>query len=308
MSDWNTTEAQSVGKFVPTMTLRDITCATEPERSCAQEVLQRAWTFTGQHTHTPTGNGPTYTGPRGERTRVDYLAIPTSLLSAVKRAMVWYSTAYFLQLARTATDRDHAPVVLDFEYRSWFQDTNSSTRFNTEAMMTALPADIEKFQTNFDQLLYGVCEAIQDEVSSTAAVDQLWHVLNFSLQAQLQLSFPAVPFQRFSYTAQTRELAQQYYGFRRQMAQHFLEHRRMVPAPLLEQQHEMMAELAKERRHEHRAHRASLIEALHQASFTGNSRHVWRLARVLASTHHGPRSRHYGHVSRSQPTVWEWLQ
>ncbi|CAE8639966.1 unnamed protein product [Polarella glacialis] len=179
--------------------------------------------------------------------------------------MVWYSTGYVLQLARTAAARDHSPIAFDFEYRTWFQDTNISNKFNTEAMMTAVPADIRGFQANLDQLLYGVCDAIQDEVSSTAAVDQLLHVLNFSLQAQLRLSFPAVPCQRFSYSAETRELSQQYYDFRRRIAQHFLSSRRTVPAELLERQHEIITALTRARRQEHRAHRATLIEALRQA-------------------------------------------
>ncbi|CAE8600511.1 unnamed protein product, partial [Polarella glacialis] len=259
------------------------------------------------NTQTTEGHGPTYTSPTGARTRVDYVAVPASIMPDVIRARVWYMTGYSLQLAHSMRAIDHNPVVVDLNYRAWFQASRGN-RLNTEAMQQATPKQVRELQQKLDGVLTSVCSAIVNEADATAAVDQMWHVLISTLREVAVEEFSTPEATQFSYSAATRERGQQHRAVRQAVWEEYVRRGRSIPENVKEYVQDSAATLENIRKEERKQWTTQLEQQISQSLKTGNLRHVWRIAHTLAGTCFGPKNRRLGHVSRSQPQLADWKQ
>ncbi|CAE8619793.1 unnamed protein product, partial [Polarella glacialis] len=263
------------------------------------------------NTHTDQGHGPTYHSPQGSRTRVDYILAPKELLGDIIRCRVWYASGFSLQLAHADRLMDHSPLMLDFAYRCWFNTTEAqdpTIDAQDIEKVLQLPAGKQgrKFREQLDQATEQACAAVVEQATSCGAVDQLWHLLNTVLAQQASEAFPRRPMQRFQYSDNTRQQIKQCYDMRKTLWHAFLQFGQQPPDDLRITLQKQTAFATSLRRQEKRQWLTDLALQLKAASAAGGSRQVWILARRLAQTGYGRKSRRQGYVTTNSPSLESW--
>ena len=77
--------------------------------------------------------GPTYHGPKGETSRVDYICLPLPFKAALQKAEVWRRTGIRMQKIRALRFRDHLPFVVTADLHLYFKPTEK-TRWDMDGI------------------------------------------------------------------------------------------------------------------------------------------------------------------------------
>eukprot|EP00971_Amphidinium_carterae_P047479 935319-Amphidinium_carterae.1 len=147
------------------------------------------------NTHMRTGSGPTYFNTNAA-TRVDYVAMPRSLLERVEYCAVWRRTGHRLQLTDSARNIDHCPLVVQVDVRMWFTPSAAqASRLDLDGLQTAMlrgGPQASEFATAAVQYM-GEWERQMEHALSETDVNAVWQGLNHAISKAAHDVFPAHP-------------------------------------------------------------------------------------------------------------------
>ena len=268
------------------------------------------------NTHARHGCGKTFHGAHGHASRIDYILVPESFLSHVRKVRVWYRSAFRLQLVDSPELRDHCPVVLDFQHEMHFASRPATQQqWDFSKLATAVAGGAAK-----GSFLQAVEQQLQPHVDSmsSATVAELWHALNSKVCSVAREHFSLPKTTRAGKPADTVQAAEQTLDARQRYRAAFL----AVPVlPTMVRMRQYFWQvwvshvrfLQLQRRSKQLCRRdkqlrlAELVRQLAEAVRCHDLSLQWRLSYQLAGGTHGPKRRRYNMPQRYRPTSAEWV-
>ncbi|CAE8657128.1 unnamed protein product [Polarella glacialis] len=263
------------------------------------------------------GSGDTWHGMDGRSSRIDYVIMPKSLLTAVSSCNVWRKTGFQLQLAHVPRLVDHSPVVVDFMFRSWFEDVETKKqRCDVSALIADCASDVSEMQIEMQQ--WAGRPDVQQQLTTAISeqhTELVWSLLSSAVRDTANKLFPSqLSDCTMLHSSETITLANTLRDFKNDIFQNFTAASEINLSAAFSIWHSVthLCKLARDyqyarRRDKRKAHEqlaCQLSEALEQRDW----HQVWKLTRRLAGTHLGPKRREYGITDGTTPSVSDWCE
>lgn len=262
--------------------------------------------------------GPTYRGEFSE-SRIDYIALPSSLLASVNSCAVFHRSGQRLQKIATPGWRDHRPLHCAFRHQLCYAPTEAtaSTRWDSDLLVRGVLDGTGK-----EALLTNVCSALHAQSLDNCAdgpPGPYWQLLNQTVRDEAAKIYGQQPPTQTDRTPSDTQLA---FANRTHALEQVVQ---LSPLRLqcdflhLHDLHRVLhawfrvARFWKARKHhegllkrDRRAQRCRHLHEFHTAWTGRNHACMWKSARSLANRALGPKRRRYDVPLAEQPSAGEW--
>ena len=309
-------ESSAVGGETPEMENFNGACIRQ---FCEDQYLCLANTF-WKCGHTYWGMSPT------ARSRIDYIALPVSLLRNISNCSVWHRTGAKLQIISANTPRDHRPVVVDVEHRLQYTSEHSSTRaLDRDAIMAAVVYGDRREE--FLERVESRCKQQKqqwDEVTGRVFPDAAWQLLSSTVSECAHEVF-ALSHARYSRPDDTRQAIRDRRDARLALQDVRTQPRKIIPPPSLHSRSwrvylsqclQLWRAVAKlERvskschllcRRDNKRYQQQVVHELQEAWRRRDLATVWKLGRKLGGRSAGPKKRKYNVPNSTRPSSEQW--
>ena len=321
---WTTTQDESIGP-----------CNADNENWNGEQFRQ----FLQRHylaaTNTYHNVGPTYFGIVADYTsRVDFICIPSSMLSQVQHCSVWHHTGDDLQLVAAPGRRDHRPLQIKLDHSLGLQPTltmqqQSPTRWDMDRLMRGVLRGHcrEQLVAEVESRCKDLLESSQwQHAQSASTPDDAWTMLRdvvLSVGRELYQSRPVKLQERKVDTAAALEHQHEC----KLQIQRLPRPRRFwsqgadrdtvslqALSDLLCRWHALARyhkaqRLAKRLTTRDKRRRAcEHVHQLHEGWQSANFQSMWRAARALSGRRVGPKQRRFDRPKSCRPSMQQWRQ